>query len=115
MVFPSILCSCAKDNCSILDCLPNSLLNENPKQFCFISIKKHIRTRFTTLTSATSTDPRYCAFSYDMIMNLTSNHKYSRVILDRGLTVGNDNTGRLGLRGKRYSTLLESADNNTMV
>ena len=74
-----------------------------------------MESRLTTPDLATSTDPGYCAFSYDMMTNLTANRKDTRVILNRGLTVGDDKTGGLGLRGKGDSTLLESTDNNASV
>ena len=37
------------------------------------------------------------------------------MILNRGLTVGDDKTGGLGVRGKGDSSLLESVDNKQMV
>ena len=58
---------------------------------------------------------RYLSFYYDMLTNLTANHEDTRLIVNRGLTVGDDKTGGLALRGKGDSALLESVDNKEMV
>ena len=50
-----------------------------------------------------------------MLTNLTANHEDTRLIVNRGLTVGEDKTGGLALRGKGDSALLESVDNKEMV
>ena len=50
-----------------------------------------------------------------MLTNLTANHEDTRLIVNRGLTVGEDKTGGLALRGKGDSALLESIDNKEMV
>ena len=50
-----------------------------------------------------------------MLTNLTANHEDTRLIINRGLTVGEDKTGGLALRGKGDSALLESVDNKEMV
>ena len=50
-----------------------------------------------------------------MLTNASANHEDTRLILNRGLTVGVDKTGGLGLRGKGDSSLLESVDNKQMV
>lgn len=54
-------------------------------------------TRLATPILATSTDPRYCIFGYEMMTHLNSNHEETRVILkNRGLPVGDNKTGGLG-------------------
>ena len=53
--------------------------------------------------------------AYDVLTNLTANHEDTRLIVNRGLTVGEDKTGGLALRGKGDSALLESIDNKEMV
>ena len=50
-----------------------------------------------------------------MLTNLTANHTDTRIILNRGLTIGSDKTGGLAVRGKGDSSLLQSVDNKEMV
>jgi len=51
-----------------------------------------------------------------MMMNSTANHKDTQVIMNQGLTVGDDNkTGGLGLRGEGDSALMKVTDNNAWV
>jgi hypothetical protein len=50
-----------------------------------------------------------------MLTNISENHEETCLILNRGLTIGEDKTGGLGLRGKGDSSLLESFDNKQMV
>ena len=66
-------------------------------------------------TASTSTDPRYHPFVYDMLANLSANKMDTRIILNRGLTTADDESGGLGLRGKQDESLLESFDSSTTV
>ena len=50
-----------------------------------------------------------------MLTNLTANHTDTHIILNIGLTIGNDKTGGLAVRGKGDSSLLQSVDNKEMV
>jgi predicted GIY-YIG superfamily endonuclease len=115
ILFPSIHWKTAPDNCSIIGCLPAPLLTESSNGSRFASIQSHVRSRLTNSSCSTSTDARYCAHCYDMLTNASANHEDTRLILNRGLTIGNDKTGGLGLRGKGDSSLLESVDNKQMV
>ena len=115
ILFPSIHWKTAPDNCSIIGCLPVPLLIETSNGSRFASIQCHVRSRLTNSSCATSMDVRYCAHCYDMLTNASANHEDTRLILNRGLTVGDDKTGGLGLRGKGDSSLLESVDNKQMV
>ena len=115
ILFPSIHWKMAPNNCSIVGCIPVPLLTESDEKSRFSLIQSHVRSRLTNPSSSTSTDPRYCAHCYDMLTNLSANHEDTRLILNRGLTVGEDKTGGLGLRGKGDSALLESVDNKEMV
>ena len=38
---------------------------------------------------------RYVMHAYDVLTNLTANHEDTRLIVNRGLTVGEDKTGGL--------------------
>ena len=62
-------------------------------------------------SSSTSIYPQDSAHFYVILTNISVNHKDTRLILNRGLTVSNDTFGGLGVRGKKYSDLLESVDN----
>ena len=114
-LFPSIHWKMAHDNCSIVGCLPASLLTENKFNPRFASLQSHVRTRLTNPSSATSTDSRYCAHCYDMLTNISANHEDTRLILNRGLTVGDDRSGGLCVRGQKDHSLLASVDNKQMV
>ena len=46
---------------------------------------------------------------------MAANNEDIRFIFNRGLTVGVDKTGWLGLIGKGYSALIESVNNKEMV
>ena len=115
MLFPSIHWKTSSDNCSILGAIPSSLLNEKCKSYGFATIQQHIRTRLTCPFSATSTDPRYITHCYDVMANLAASQSDTRLIIDRGLTIGEDKYGNLGVRGRNDSTLLGSMDSKQMV
>ena len=50
-----------------------------------------------------------------MLANLSANKMDTRIILNRGLTTADDESGGLGLRGKQDESLLESFDSSTTV
>ena len=85
---------------SISGAIPSSLLTELINQFGFQSLPQHIRSRLTSSSFATGTDPRYISFSYDTMTNLAANHEDTRIVLHRGLTVDEDSDIGLGIRGK---------------
>ena len=63
-----------------------------------MEIAQHVKARLTS--AVTSSDPRYITFAYDMLTNLVAMHKDTRLVLQRGLTVSEDNANRLTVRGK---------------
>ena len=97
-----------KDNYSIIGAIPFPLLSQSISKFGFESIPLHVRSRLTLPFSTTSTDYHYVSFCYDMLTNLSVNHQDTRLVLRRGLTVGEDKTGGLGLRGQEDLSILES-------
>eukprot|EP00957_Ditylum_brightwellii_P002521 192936-Ditylum_brightwellii.AAC.1 len=48
-----------------------------------------------------------------MLTNLTANHEDNRLILNKGLAIDNE-TGKMGLRGKGDSVLLELVNSKQM-
>eukprot|EP00957_Ditylum_brightwellii_P177612 13528726-Ditylum_brightwellii.AAC.1 len=78
----------AHDKCSILGCIPATLLTEYSSTSKLASIHSHTRTQLLNSSCATSTD-------------------------SRGLAIDND-IGEMGLRGKGDSVLLESVGNKQM-
>jgi predicted GIY-YIG superfamily endonuclease len=72
-------------------------------------------TYYSNSIALTSTDPRYLAFTFDMLTNLSATHFDTRVCLNRGLTSSSDELGGLGVRGQNDSGLLESFDSNEVV
>ena len=115
ILFPSIHWKMANDGCSILGCIPDSLLAESIQSTSFASIHSHIKCRLTNPSSSTSRNTNYIAHAYDMLTNITANHEDSRIILNRGLTVDENSKSGLGLRGKGDSALIGSVDNRQMV
>ena len=115
LLFPSIFWKTAADNCSIVGAIPFPLLSQSISKFGFQSIPCHVRSRLTIPFSTTSTDFHYTSFCYDMLTNLSANHQDSRLVLRRGLTVGEDKSGGLGLCGQGDSSMLESFDSKAMV
>ena len=115
MLFPSIHWKTAEDKCSVIGAIPSSLLNVNIKKEGFASVQEHIRTRLTTPSSATSSDPRYIAHCYDVMANMAASQSDTRLIVERGLTVPNEKGDCLGVRGSKDSELLGSVDSKQMV
>ena len=116
MLFPSIFYLMTNDGV-ISGGIPSPLLTEFINQFGFQPLPQHIRSRLTSCSFTTGTDPRYISFSYDTMTNLAVNHEDSRIVLHRGLTVDKDSDIGLGVRGKKNgdSSLLESIDSKQMV
>ena len=106
MIFPSIFWKSIDSNGSIAGALPASLLSENITQYGFESIPQHVRSRLTSSSSTTATDPRYASFSYDSLINLACTHSDTRIAVHRGLAT--DESGELRLRG-RSDTALQSS------
>ena len=115
LLFPSIFWKMAPDNCSIAGAIPSPLLSQSTSRFGFESIPLHVRSRLSSPSATTSTDVNYTSFCYDMLTNLSANYQDTRLVLRRGLTVGDDKTGGLGLRGQGDSSMLESFDSKAMV
>ena len=65
----------------------------------FAPVADRIQSSMTNPDVATSTNPKYIAYGYDVLMNLTFNNEDTRLILNRGLTVCPDGLG-LQLRSK---------------
>ena len=81
----------------------------------FLSIQQHILSRLTASNSSAGSNPKYVVFSYNTLTNLYVNHQDTRILLNRSLTVSNDESGGLGLRSKNDSILLEPINSKQMV
>ena len=99
---------------SIAGVLPSSLLTANNSTHGFAPVDRHIRSSFTNLGVATSSNSKYIALWYNTLTNLTLNNEDSRIIWNRGLTVSPDGLG-ITLRSKKYSRLADSIDSKLMV
>ena len=102
----------------IAGAIPCALLSDQMSSFGFQPLPLHVRSRLTTPISTTSTDPRYISHLYDVLTNASAGHSDTRVILNRGLTVGDDSQGGLGIRGGKKESgaaLLGSIDSSQMV
>ena len=114
-LFPSIHWKMAPDKCAIVGCLPVPLLSDDMFNHRFGTIQSHIRSRLTNPGCASSTDSRYISHCYDVMTNVAANHEDTRLILNRGLTVGDDKYGGLCVRGKSDNSLMSSIDSKQMV
>ena len=116
MIFPSIFYANAPDDSSILGAIPSSLLNDsNKNQHWFATVMEQSRSRLTSVSIATSTNPRYCCYCYDKAVNLTANHQDVRIVLNRGLTVDPQSPNKISVRSKNDSSMFESIDRKQMV
>ena len=97
-------------NCSILGCLPVTLLTESVSNSTFLSIHCNIRSRLTIICCPNSSYPRYTSHCFDIRTNLAANNEYTQLILNSGLSIDNK-SGDIGLRGKCYTALPKSVDN----
>ena len=113
MLFPSIFWSMVDDNGSILGSIPSGLLVSSNRHG-FASMKDHTRCRFCLPGTATSTNPLYISFMYDILVNLTMNREDSRIILNRGLMESTGETG-LKVRGRGDTLLTDSVDSKQTV
>jgi hypothetical protein len=118
MLFPSKFWKMVPHDVSILGAIPSALLNEKIRKYGFQELPVHIRSRLTSSSSSTSTDPRYIAFCFDILSNLSAVHMDTRVAMFRGLTAGDDTLGGLSVRGGNEgnsAALLGSIDSVQMV
>lgn len=116
VLYPSIHYATAPDKFSIPGCIPAGLLTDKDSSCRFDTIDRHIRSRLTNNSSATSSSPAYISYLYDVLTNKTACHEDTRLILNRGLTVQEDEKGTgIGVRGKSDSPLLQSVDSKRMV
>ena len=117
-LFPSIFWKMVPNDGVISGALPTPLLSEKTGHYGFQPLPQHIRTRLTTASCTTSTDPHYITHCYDILTNLSATHLDTRVAMNKGLTAGSDTLGGLGVRGGNDSNraaLLGSIDSNQMV
>ena len=114
MLFPSIFWSMKEK--SLVGAIPASLLSDNTKSHGFASLPQHVRSRLTSSGFQTSTNNRYTAWSYDLLTNLATNNHDTRMVVNKGLTASNDESGGLSLRGgNKESPLLDSIDSKQMI
>ena len=78
-------------------------------KFKILSIHCQIRSGLSNPCCSTSSDPRYTSHLFDILTNLSANHKDTQLVLNRGLSIDNK-TGNIRLRGKSDNALLESVD-----
>ena len=112
MLFPSIFWKMVENCGSIIGSLPSCLLAHTSSFHGFASVGDHIRSRLTLPGTATSSNQKYVAFSYDMLTNLTLNHQDTRIVLNRGLVMGDSG---VQCRSRDDSSLLDSIDSKLMV
>ena len=60
-------------------------------------------------------NPRYICHCFDIMENLAACRNYTRLVINRDLTVGDNKHDNLGVRGSRYYYILGSIDSKQMV
>lgn len=115
MLFPSIFWKSVPKENVVLGALPACYLSEGTAMNGFQNLASHIRSRLICPSSTSSTDPRYIAWCYDMLVNVSANRFDTRVAMNRGLTVDGDLLGVRGGNQSSASGLLGSIDSSQMV
>ena len=114
-LFPSIFYKSVDKDGSIVGVRPCSLLTGEESLHGFTPVPDEVKSRLTSVSVATSTNPTYISYSYDMLTNLAMNRQDGRIILNRGLTLDERSKSGFGVRCKNDSSLFESVDNKQMV
>ena len=81
----------------------------------FIYILKKNSTGLTYLSNDMGYDPRYICNCYDIMANLAPYRNYTRLVINRGLTVSEDKNGNLGVRGSGDYYILSYLDSKHMM
>ena len=97
MLFPSIFWKMEEG--ALVGAIPATLLKGNTKDLGFATINHHIRSRLTAFGYQTSTNEKYICWCHDMATNLATNHHDTRMVVNKGLTVSRNKSGKLQLRG----------------
>ena len=108
-VFPLIHWEMANDNLSILGCLPVTLPTESIPTSIFLSIHCHFISQLTNSCCSTSSDTSYTSHWFDILTELSENYEDPRLILNKVFSIDNK-ADDIWLRGKGYTSLLESVD-----
>ena len=87
MLFPSIFWKDDDSEGSLLGAIPCGALAHSAtlKKAGIADLVAQIRSRITNPSLATSTDPRYLCYAFDVIVNLGCRHEDTRVVLHRGI------------------------------
>jgi hypothetical protein len=114
MLFPSIFYKMDTHSLSFPGALPAGLLAKASCSFGFEKPLGHIQSRVRNLSSSTCTNHHYVPFLWDILSNLSLNRQDSRMILNRGFSVADTDTG-LEVIGSGKSGLHDSIDSKQMV
>ena len=87
ILFPSIFHAMVPDYGSICGSIPSFLFNGIKSIHVFSHMHDHVKSRLTSVSIATSTNPTYASYCYDKLNNLSLNHEDTRIMLNIGLTV----------------------------
>ena len=114
MLFPSIFWLMREQ--SLIGAIPATLLNEKATQHGFASIPQHVRSRLTSSSFQTSTNNRYTAWSYDVVINHATNNHHTSMVVNKGLTASSQESSGLELRGgNKDSALLDCVDSKQII
>ena len=107
MIFPSIGYNMILPCSSISGALPSCLMATKKIHSWFLICCRSYIIKYENPVVATSPNPKYMAYGYDVLTDLTLNNEDTHLILNQGLTVCPDGLG-LQLRSKSDSRLGDS-------
>ena len=115
MDYLSILWKMTFDGCLFVGHIPSPLMTESIIRFGFSTIQSHVWSILVITFSSTSKYPQYCSHCYAMLANISENNKDNQLVLNRVVTVTDDNFGILLVRVNLESAHLEFLDNNKII
>ena len=90
MLLPSMFYHMSTNENAIVGDIPAALISERVYLYGLQNIPLHIRSRLTSPSVTTGTDPRYISFSYNTITNIYIKHNHTLILFHRGIAACDD-------------------------
>ena len=107
ILFASIFHAMVPDYGSICGSIPSFLFNGIKSIHVFSHMHDHLKSRLTSVSIATSTNPTYASYCFDKWPNLSLNNEYTSIVLNRGLAVGPERYNVIGVICKNDYSIFE--------
>ena len=75
----------------------------------------HAKSRLTSVSIATRSNPTYESYCYDKLTKLSLNQENTCIVLNIRLTVDSKSANGIGVRKNNYPSIFESIDSKKMV